>query len=115
MFQKARYIVGSGEETGYASVSQAGGDVMMNVNRWRDQVGLARVETPEEVAAEPVKVSAIDGLLLQFIGEEKGIVVAMVPDMKTGRSWFFKLEGSKQLVESEADSFLKYLDTIQFD
>ena len=115
MFQKARYIVTSGEETGYASVSQARGDVMMNVNRWRDQVGLPSIESPEEVAAEPVSVGGVDGLLLRLIGENEGIVIAMVPDMKSRDSWFFKLDGSKELVESEADSFLKYLDTIQFE
>jgi|GEM_PF-2099317 len=115
MFQKARYIVTAGEESGFASVAQAGGDVMMNVNRWRGQVGLGAIETPEEVAAERLSVSDVDGMLLRLIGEEKGIVVAMVPDLKTGRSWFFKLDGPKKLVESEADNFLKYLDTIQFD
>lgn len=115
MFQKARYLITSGEEKGYASVSQAGGDVLMNVNRWRGQVGLPKINGPEDVDAEQVSVSGTTGLLLRFIGEDNGIVVAMVPDAKSGSGWFFKLEGPKQLVETEADSFLKYLDTVQFD
>ena len=112
MFQKARYIVKSGEQTGYASVSQAGGDFLGNANRWRGQVGLPPVEKEDDTKPELIKVSGIESLLLRMMGEEKGIVVAMVP-MESGQNWFFKLEGPTSLVESEADSFLKYLETVK--
>jgi hypothetical protein len=115
MFQKARYIVKAGEESGFASVSQAGGDVMMNVNRWRGQVGLPTISKQEEVNADPVKVGGVDGILVRLIGEEKGLIVAMVPDIQSGHNWFFKLEGPSTFVESQAEAFSNYLDTVKFE
>lgn len=113
MFQRARYVVKSGDDSGFASVSQAGGDVMMNVNRWRGQVGLPPISSKDDVNADPVKVGGVSGILVRLIGEKNGIIVAMVPDAKS--NWFFKLEGPSTLVESEAEAFASYLDTVKFE
>lgn len=115
MFQLERYAVKSGDASGFVSISQAGGNVMMNVNRWRGQVGLDAIESADDVNAEAVKVDGTDGLLIRLLGDKDGIMVAMVPDMKQGRNWFFKLEGPTSLVEKEADAFLDYLETVKLN
>lgn len=112
MMQLAKYTVEHDGATATISVSQAGGGVKANIDRWRGQVGLKPLESEDDIEAEAIQVSGEDSMYIPIAGEAKSITVAMVP---RGRSvWFFKLMGDSAAVEKEAAAFREYLSTIKF-
>jgi hypothetical protein len=69
------------------AVSPAGGDVLMNVNRWRDQVGLAPI-TAGELAAETesFQVDGRECTFVRVIGSKSGDAMGRAPFTGGGSS-----------------------------
>jgi len=88
------------------------------VNMWREQVGLDPL-SDEEAARQlqTVEVGGEKGSLFEIVGKPKGgvepvrIITAMVhrPDA----SWFYKLSGDADLVESQKPTFIEFLKSVQ--
>jgi hypothetical protein len=91
-----------------------GGSDLDNVNRWRQQIGLAAVDEGE-----------LSSIIASFQGKQINFSTADVigPDSRTlaawvrreGRSWFFKLSGPKDAVEKEKPKFVKFLQSVRFE
>ena len=114
MFQLASYEATVGDAAANISVSKAGGSLLMNVNRWRGQVGLGGYDAEKDIEAEETTVGEKPGLLTEMHGPDgESIVVAIVPDEQ--RTWFFKLMGNTSVVENETAAFKEYLGTIEFN
>ena len=97
----------------------AGGD-LENVNRWRGQVGLGRVDQAGfEKLIEPVQVAGRPGQLFDLVGtppdENKQMRMLSAVLHRGGTAWFFKMMGDDALVASQKPVFIEFLKNISFD
>lgn len=111
--QMVRFEVAEGERTLEISISQAGGNLEMNLARWRDQVGLPAASSEElKAALQPIEIDGVAGHYVNLTGEQKTILGAIVPH--GGASLFFKVRGDKDLAEREAPRFREFLNSVRF-
>ena len=87
------------------SLGGDGGDLLANINRWRGQIGLAPLDSPEPVTS-PLGEG---GTLVDMTGEEERILAAVVP--VGGSTWFYKLMGHPALVGAETDAFKQFVES----
>jgi hypothetical protein len=98
-----------------------GGGLLNNVNRWRNQLGLAPVE---ETDLQKL-VAALDlpdgkAMLVDMngtdarTGQPTRLIGAMVPRDKQGHTWFYKLMGNPQLAEQEKAAFVSFLQSAKY-
>ena len=90
-----------------------GGSDLDNVNRWRQQIGLA----PEDGKAtgsiiQPLQSSAGEFATIDLTGGQSRVVAAWL--RRDGRSWFFKLTGPPAAVEDQRANFVKFVQSVQF-
>lgn len=116
--QLAAYEVGDKDRNVVISVSIAGGNLVQNLNRWREQVGLGELDADALAeAAHPVKVDGADGIEVEFVGpadaEKPKSVVGVIVDVQ-GRQWFIKLIGIPELVAQEKSHFEEFVKSIRF-
>jgi hypothetical protein len=109
------HIHGAGNATADMAVTAFPNDVggvLANVNRWRTQIGLPEVDDPATDASWQERT--VDGYptrVVRLIGPGgQSTLVAMV-SVDAGL-WFFKLTGDSALVDSEAETFHQFLDTV---
>ena len=87
------------------------GTELDNVNRWRQQLGLAPVEQ-REVSSESVTVDSSDGKLFDLSGSAARTVVALV--RRNGATWFFKMSGDGSTVADAKPTFMEFLKSVRF-
>jgi len=91
-----------------------GGSDLDNVNRWRQQIGLAAVDEGElSSIIAPFQGKQINFSTADVIGPDSRTLAAWV--RREGRSWFFKLSGPKDAVEKEKPKFVKFLQSVRFE
>ena len=91
-----------------------GGSDLDNVNRWREQIGLAGVAAGElNSIIAPFQGEQINFSTADMIGPNSRTLAAWV--RRDGRSWFFKLTGPTSAVEKEKLNFVKFLQSIRFE
>lgn len=98
------------------SVTSFPGDVgggLANLNRWRQQVGLAPVDALPEGAFAPALVGRLAAQQVELAGPEKALLVALVP--RQGVTWFFKLAGDPAGVQAERERFGRFLESVQWE
>ncbi len=96
---------------------RAGGD-LSNVNRWREQVGQARVSEEELTKlAQPVEVAGQPAALYEQNGETTegtpARILAVIQH-RDGTAWFFKMTGDDQLVAQQKPVFIEFLKSASF-
>lgn len=94
----------------------AGGE-LANVNRWRNQIGLAPLAEAELAPARKlVKTAAGDLAVYDFTskGENKTRTVAGLASIG-GESWFIKMTGDAEAVASARPSFLELLGSVRLE
>ena len=111
-------LAGAGGATAAVNVSMSsgnGGGLAANVNRWRGQLGLPPIAdilaTPIEVAngqAQLVDLSGTDART----GQPTRLIGAIVP--QSGQTWFYKLMGDAKVVESQKDTFTKFVQGVKY-
>jgi hypothetical protein len=102
------------------SMSQGeGGGVLSNVNRWRQQLGLAPVSDSEleklvtTTDTTGGKVSLVDMSSTDARnGQKTRLVGAVVP--RSGQTWFYKLMGSEAVVDQQKDAFVKFVQSVKY-
>jgi hypothetical protein len=83
---------------------------LLNINRWRGQVGLQPLPEGSDVAGEAIIVGAMKAQLFDFAGAEKRVRVAAV---SAGDSvWYFKLQGASAEVARQQLNFDEFLRSI---
>jgi len=91
-----------------------GGSDLDNVNRWRQQIGLAAVDEGElSSIIAPFQGKQINFSTADVVGPDSRTLAAWV--RREGRSWFFKLSGPKDAVEKEKPKFVKFLQSVRFE
>jgi len=122
----AAFSVGEGSSTARITVSEAGGNLLDNINRWRVQeLGLPEIDADQLLAGTTkLKVSGLDADFVELIapagaGPQQAIlgVVAKRAAGPDGRvsSYFVKLKGSAPIAQSERERFLKFVTSLRFD
>jgi hypothetical protein len=93
------------------TVTSAGGSPLLNVNRWRGQVGLGPL-TEEQLAAAAKKVAVgeMPGNLYEMSEEGRSIFGVIVENQ--GQMWFAKMAGDTPLVERERERFVEFLKSL---
>jgi hypothetical protein len=98
-----------------------GGSLLSNINRWEGQIGLPPSSeedlkgllTPITVAGTHVIVFDRTGAPPADHSQPKRIVAAIFPH--ADRTWFFKLAGPNDLVQSQKANFDSFIQSIRFD
>jgi hypothetical protein len=91
------------------------------VNLWRSQVNLPPTSDPAAVAeATPVTIGAEQGRLFRYVSTEpmigkfrQQILVATL--VRGTTTWFFRIVGPTELVDSQRTKFLEFLKSISFE
>ncbi|HLP76932.1 MAG TPA: hypothetical protein VK327_08430 [Candidatus Paceibacterota bacterium] len=115
-------ITGEGNAMAAVNVSASagtGGGLGPNVNRWRNQLGLA-TQSEEDIAksASSMDVAGGKATIVEMTGTDSRtgqpakLVGAMVPQAE--QTWFYKLMGDAKVVDAQKDAFTKFLQTVKY-
>lgn len=99
------------EVTVLAFPGDVGGD-LANINRWRTQINLLPLNSKELESLQTTTVDSLNATVVDFTGESESVVGIIVP--KAGDSWFFKMMGDKSVVESQKQTFFRFLESVEF-
>lgn len=119
-FSLAAFAVAAGDKSVKTTVSRAGGDLLANVNRWRQQLGLAEWSQEEmSKSAKQLSIDGSDGTLVELVGTDArsgqpsctlGVIVP-----RGDSSWFFKLTGDVTLAQREKANFEAFVQSVKFE
>ncbi len=119
--RKAAFTVADGEqavEITAIPLAAAAGDLLPNVNRWRDQVGLGEIKQAElDPQVQKLVVDGENGAYVELIGPQDanpretilGVVV-----LHGSQAWFFKLKGDAGLASREKKRFEQFVRSVKF-
>lgn len=116
-FQLASYEVRDGSKQANISVSQAGGDLNANINRWRGQVQLPPLdEAGIKQQMQKVTIGGHEGMLVELAGPDRASGQAILGAVVNvgGEQWFFKLMGDAELAAREKSHFEEFLKSVKF-
>ncbi|MCE9604021.1 MAG: hypothetical protein K8U03_03865 [Planctomycetia bacterium] len=120
-FNIAAFSVVEGAEKLRITVSEAQGDLLSNVNRWRvDQLQLPPLDEEQlKTATTKMKVSGLDADVVELIapagnGPQRAIFGVIAKKSPTS-SYFIKLMGDAPLAQRERERFMKFVASIRFD
>jgi hypothetical protein len=121
-------IAGDGGTTATVNVSRSagnGGGLAANVNRWRNQLGLAPADEKEMAGLSTTVALAAPGSTVTgkaaFVdmsgtdartGQPVRLVGAMVP--LSEETWFYKLMGDAKIVQREKETFSRFVETVKY-
>ena len=107
---------GAGAEVSVSHMGVNAGGLLLNVNRWRGQLGLNPVgEADLSALAKQVQVEGRPATLVELsgtyskTGKKALMVAALVPG--AGGTWVYKLVGDEGVVAQAKDAFLKFIQT----
>jgi hypothetical protein len=110
---------GDGGLAAEVTVSPVGGGRLLNVNRWRDQLGLGPV-SEEQLRKDlrEIPVAGGKGAYVELIGPEKdggrrSILGVMAED--AGTPWVFKMTGPADVVARQKPAFEAFVSSVRFD
>jgi hypothetical protein len=111
-FGLARFIVGEGDKSVEITVSTAGGELLANVNRWREQVGLPPVKEAElATIATKIDTLGVKGDYVALVGPARTILGVVVP--VRGSQYFVKLTGTNDLAAREKANFESFVKSLK--
>ena len=107
-------VLGTNDTKAELAVMAFPGDVggeLMNVNRWRGEVGLEPIEQ-KDVVSELVAIGSEKGKLYEFVGAQQSTLVGW--ELKDETSYFFKLRGDKTVVAAAKPAMNEFLKSVKF-
>jgi hypothetical protein len=118
----AKFSATDGDARAEITVSSFPGDVgglVMNVNRWRRQVGLESLDDAAATAAvKDISVQSETGKLLDVEGTDsrtsKPARLIGVALPHGDQTWFFKMLGDSKVVAAQKDDFTKFVQSVKF-
>jgi hypothetical protein len=88
--------------------------LLLNVNRWRQQVGLEAVDSDNlDDLFEPITLGKIAGRYLELVGPSDTILGTIV--QTDGRTWFFKLAAPNRLADRSRKDFKSFVSSSRFE
>lgn len=122
-FRKASFKVADGDkllDISVSDLSAEAGDLLPNINRWRQQVKLPEI-TQEELDKQlkPIKFGEVDGHFIEIVGEAqdgsgKETILGAIA-IHGDKAWFVKARGAAALAEREKQRFEQFVRSIQFE
>ncbi len=101
------------------TISSAAGDLLTNVNRWRQQIQLGPIDQDAlDGAATKLKVDGRDAIYVELIGQaspqgQQAVYGIVIPDSQ-GPSWFVKMRGDAAVAFRERERFLNFVASFKF-
>lgn len=122
-FLLAKFMVsGPGNGQAAVNVSMLGGDgggLASNINRWRRQLGLGQLSESELTqSTTSLDTSGGKATLVDLSGQDARtgqaarLLGVIVP--QGGRTWFYKLMGNTQVVESQKEAFTQFVQSAKY-
>ncbi len=117
----AVFVVRDGQHVAEVSVvplPEQGGGARANVNRWRQQLGLAPIADDAELQKELRQLDIADGKAsyVDLTGNDptgpQRILGAWI--IHGGRTWFIKMKGNPELVGKQQTAFESFVKSIRF-
>jgi hypothetical protein len=125
-FRLASFTVTEGERLAEVVITRFPGDVggvLANINRWRDQIGLAPIDDLSQQTIERLEVDGHPAGLIDLTAAEQEtasgageattkrmlVVLLARPDM----TWFIKMTGSSQLLEAQRETFGSFIRSMK--
>ncbi len=115
-FAVVGFAVKDREQSGLVSVSpMAPQPLLGNVNRWREQIGLAKLRDEGQLkdVVQRFEVGSISAQSLDLVGDGQRILIVMLPH--DGSTWIFKMIGSPDLVGTQKAAFEQFVRSVRFD
>lgn len=119
-----RFVLGGGD-SGRADVTVSrfagpAGGLAANVNRWRNQLGLAPVSADAlGQQSQSIQVDGRAATLVDFSGTDAKsggrparVIGVIVP--REGETWFFKLLGDPTIAEREKNAFVQFVQSAKY-
>jgi hypothetical protein len=122
-FRKASFKVKDGEQLLDVSVSDLSaqaGELLPNINRWRQQVKLPEIDQAElDKQLQPVKMGDVDGQLIEIVGGSadgsgKETILGAIA-VHGDKAWFVKARGPAALAAREKARFEQFVRSLQFE
>lgn len=107
--QQAKFSAGGKAEVTISIFPGQAGGLLMNVNRWRGQIGLGAIDDAalsslsQQVDSPSGKITVVD---LKSDDGSKRLIAAIA--QRGSESWYFKLMGDAATVEKERAAFVKF-------
>ncbi|HEY1719587.1 MAG TPA: hypothetical protein VGH42_15005 [Verrucomicrobiae bacterium] len=117
----AKFSITSGDGSAEVNILSSGMDsgLAANVNRWRGQLGLPTAdETDFSKSISTFDIPNGHATLVDFNGTDSKtgkparLVGAIVP--QNGQTWFYKLMGDDEIVASQKDAFIKFIQSAKY-
>ena len=98
-----------------SSLGGTGGGMLMNVNRWRGQIGLAPITDAElEKATTTLELTGGKATVLDIKNDSTGKRMITVSVPQGEQTWFYKLLGDDAVVGAEKEAFFKMVKTARY-
>jgi len=121
-FRKGSFLVrgadGKTADVSVISFPEAAGGLLANVNRWRDQLKLSPI-SDEAQAGTRMMVGGREMFFVDLVSEQpispdgsKSRILGGIFPLN-GATWFFKMLGPDELVESQRDAFQQFLQSVR--
>ena len=116
----AKFLISGADNSQAAvNVSVTGGGLVMNVNRWRNQLGLTPASGEDiEKQGTVVDTGGSKATLFDMSGKDPKtgdaarIVGLVLP--RGDQTWFYKLMGPPNLVDQNKEKFLNFVKTVKY-
>ena len=120
--RKAAFRVDDGDrkvEITVIDLAASAGELLPNVNRWRQQIHLGEI-TQEELAKaiRPIQVAGGEGHYIELVGPEDAKsrqAILGVVAIREGQAWFVKLWGDSELALREKPRFEEFVSSLKFE
>jgi hypothetical protein len=87
------------------------GGVLANINRWRRQLELAPVSSPDQQPGRPVDVAGSPSISYDLSGPSSRMLVTSTP--RGGQTWFVKMTGGEDRLGQEKAHFDAFIASLQ--
>ena len=121
-FLIAKYVItgvaGAQAAVNVSPLANDGGGLLSNMNRWRDQLGLAHISESDKAKLPTIDASGTKAILADFSGVDPrsgkparliGVVLPL-----NGVTWFYKLMGDPDLVAQQKDALIKFIQSAKY-
>src|SRR5262245_2598844 len=114
----AAFQATDGKQRVEITISSVGGDLLSNVNRWRDQVGLPPIAIGELAkSVRKIETLGTAGDYVEAIGPGDVTAPQTILGVRAdagGVTWFIKLRGDRDLAAGEKSRFEAFVKSLQF-
>jgi len=89
------------------------GGLLANVNRWRQQIGIAPIADSElETSVERLQINGREAIYTELEGSSQATLAAIFEH--DGQSWFIKMTGPVASVSEQEEAFRQFINSIRF-